>query len=113
VHPSTNSTTLATARNGIFVSFLSPDGVSAIEPVGVGFRGPFPQTAVVASLQIGRADRVEHRGDAAVRGFGPYEPPIRKRQGISAATAKKAAAVLDEHVRSAIDACLKKNAREN
>ena len=97
------------------MAFVSDDGVSAIEPVAVGF-GNGAADAIVRSraptqLGIAKPYWVERHGDAEVDGFGPYEPPIGMRQGIPAGSARAAGRVLDRHVRAAVDDCLKQSER--
>jgi hypothetical protein len=111
----TDSTLLGKAANGIAVAFLSPDGVSAIEPVAIAFA---PQTAEgIAGLRVARVTGLakptwkEDRGDAQIWAAGPYEPPVAKRQHVSEVDAKAAAAALEVRVRTSIDACLKQNER--
>jgi hypothetical protein len=111
----TDSTLFHRLPGGILIGFISPDGVSAIEPVAVAFA---PQGAELvarsqAPTRLGstKPTWTEHRGDAEVWGLGPYEPPIAKRQHIPDSAARAAAKVLDARVRPAIDACLKANER--
>ena len=111
----TDSTLFQRLPRGILIGFISPDGVSAIEPVALAFA---PQSAEIvahsrAPTQLGVTTPTwtEHRGDAEVWGLGPYEPPIAKRQHIPDSAAKAAAKVLDARVRPVIDGCLKQNER--
>jgi hypothetical protein len=109
----TNSTRGGGGPQSILLLFASPDGKSAIEPAFVTFASDRPSGSVAAALGVTRRDPVwsENRGDGHVLGYGPYEPPIAKREGISAAAAKAAGAALDLEVHNAIDACLKQNER--
>lgn len=107
----TNSTRGGGTSNSIFLVFVSDDGVSAVEPVFVAFGRARLVGAVPGAL--GMPGRLPHwstrRGDASVSGYGPYEPPIAKRRGVTDAQAKAAATALDRSARAAIDACLTEN----
>jgi hypothetical protein len=110
---STNSTLLARGQDGIALAFMSDDGVSAIEPVYALFGSERPTNRLTRTLGIDTHDAVWTlvRGEARIEGYGPYEPPVAKRQGIAEHDAKAAAEQLDKAVRAAIDACLTANQR--
>ena len=102
-------------RGGIYAAYTSDDGVSALERVAVAF-APVKAESVANSfastrLGVDKPSWSERRGDAEVLGFGPYEPPVAKRQGVTDAQARAAANELGPRVRTAIDTCLKRNER--
>jgi hypothetical protein len=109
----TNSTLLVRGQGGIALTFMSDDGVSAIEPVYVLFGSDRPTNRLTRTLGIETRDPMWtlHRGDARIEGYGPYEPLIAKRQGIAEQDAKDAAEQLDSAVHAATDACLQDNER--
>jgi hypothetical protein len=109
----TNSTLLVRNVDGIALAFMSADGVSAIEPVYALFGSDPPKNGVTRTLGLGTHDPVWtlDRGDVRIEGFGPYEPPIAKRQGISEAVAKASATKLDADVHTEMEKCLADNER--
>jgi len=104
-----------TPPGGIYAGFASQDGVSSIETVAVAFKpadvGFVASSPAPTRLGVQEPTWTEKRGDVEVWGFGPREPPIAKRQGISAAEARRASALLAPRVRAAIDDCLRQNER--
>jgi hypothetical protein len=109
----TNSTRAGGGPNSIFLLFVSPDGMSAVEPVFVSFGPATVAGAVPAGLGVmsRKPSWTDRRGDARMAGYGPYEPPIAKREHIPDVAARAAVKKLGADVRAAIDACLKKNVR--
>ncbi len=111
----TNSTMLATRPDAILVSFMTADGLSSIEHVAVGFdKGAADVVAgssAARALRLGTPSWKEFHGDVEVHGFGPYEPAIGKRRGISVAAAATAGLALDRAARAAIEKCLKQTER--
>jgi len=107
----TNSTMLVRGHDGIALAFASDDGVSAVEPVYALFGSDRPSNRLTRTIGLETREPVWtlDRGDARIEGFGPYEPPAAKRQGLAERDAKAAADRLGRDVRSAIDACLKDN----
>jgi hypothetical protein len=109
----TNSTVLVRKPDAISAVFMSPDGLSAIEPVFVMFGSDRPTSRGTTALGI--ADRrpvwTIDRGDARVEGYGPYVPPIAKKQGVAPAAARAAADELGRETRAAVEGCLDQNQR--
>jgi hypothetical protein len=108
-----NSTLLVRNVDGIALAFMSADGVSAVEPVYALFGSDRPANQVTRTLGLGTHDPLWtlDRGDVRIEGFGPYEPPIAKGQGISEAVATASAAKLDADVHKELEKCLGDNER--
>ena len=109
----TNSTRAGGGAASLFLLFASDDGLSATEPVFVSFDRESVSGRLATALGVTsrQPDWTERRGDARVAGYGPYEPSIAKKRGITDGDAKRAVAKLGPEVRIAVDACLTENER--
>jgi hypothetical protein len=110
------SNQLARGADAIIISFSSADGVSALEHVVAGFGEPaldvIVRGRVASALGLGGEPTwIERQGDVEVRGFGPYEPRAASEQGVPPEVARAQADALGKQVRSAVDGCLRENAR--